>query len=187
MCWQCWGGLKDARGTQVFKTRFPVHSISCTPSSSLIPFLSPFLFFFSSICRPTPFFQAPKNPRQFFLLHLNPFLKIPNPNHDLNWSKNPNPKIMISAPECHGFDDLGTRGIFSVVGLCFQFFLLHLNPFLKIQNHFSKSQTQITISIGAKTVVGSCFLNWNKNCWITISIEAKTIVGSWFVFSGLVH
>ena len=54
-------------------------------------FLRSFSHFFFSIYRPTPFFQAPRNLRQFFLLHLNPFLKIPNPNHDLNQSKNPNP------------------------------------------------------------------------------------------------
>ena len=93
---------------------------------------------------------------------------------------------MISTPECYGFDDLGTRGIFSVVGLCFQFFLLHLNPFLKIQNHSQnpkpKSQSQSeqkllwvrVFSIKAKTVEsrsqskqkllwvrGSCFLGWS--------------------------
>ena len=49
--------------------------------------------------------------------HLNPFLKISNP-----FLKIPNPN-----------QDFDIGGIFSIVGLCFQFFL-HLNPFLKIRN-----------------------------------------------------
>ena len=96
--------------------------------------------------------------------HLNPFLKIPNPNHDLKWSKSPNPKITISALERHGFDDLDTGGIFSIVGLCFQFFLLHLNLFLKIPN-------QIKISIGAKTVF----------CGFVVHVFWAKTIGSYFL------
>ena len=103
--------------TRVLQTRFRCskstlrYSISmgchCSPSSSFVLFLFFFFFFFLSISGPVhhllPFFQAPKNPSQFFLLHLNPFLKIPNPNHDLNQSKNPNPKITVSSWVFLGF------------------------------------------------------------------------------------
>ena len=71
--------------------------------SSLRDSISIHRLFFCPSAVPLSFFQAPKNPSQFFLLHLNPFLKILNPNHNLNQSKNPNPKIMILAPKCHWF------------------------------------------------------------------------------------
>ena len=108
---------KDPRGTRVFKTRFLVHHLlpsfffsffflhfrSYSPSSSLLP----------SPQKPKPFLPSssksisqnlkPKSWSQLAKIqtpHLNPFLKIPNipnPNHDLNRSKNPNPKITISS------------------------------------------------------------------------------------------
>ena len=58
---------------------------------------------------------------------------------------------MISAPEHHGFDNLSTGGIFFVVGLCFQFFLLHLNPFRGFVFYQSKQKLL--------WVRGSCFLD----------------------------
>ena len=135
---------KNPHGNRVFKTQFPssssfvlflffLHRPFSFLSKSAIPFFSFFivLFLFFLNLPSHSLLPSPKSPRQFFLLHLNPFLKIPNPflkiqthfsksqtkNHDLNWSKNPNPKITISAPKRHGFNDLDTEGIFSIVFL----------------------------------------------------------------------
>ena len=84
---------------------------------------------------------------------------------DGRWRKSPNPKITISALERHGFDDLGTGGIFSIVGLCFQFFLLHLNLFLKIPNPNQD-------------------LNRSKNCFLWVRGSCFLGKNYWFVFSG---
>ena len=141
---------KNPHGNRVFKTQFPssssfvlflffLHRPFSFLSKSAIPFFSFFivLFLFFLNLPSHSLLPSPKSPRQFFLLHLNPFLKISNPflkiqtqthfsksqtkNHDLNRSKNPNPKITISAPKRYGFNDLDTEGIFSIVFLLWVF------------------------------------------------------------------
>ena len=75
--------------TRVYNTRFYCSKLTLIDSISMRCHYSSsssfvlFFFFSFSISGPVhhllPFFQAPQNPSQFFLLHLNPFLKIPNP------------------------------------------------------------------------------------------------------------
>ena len=67
------------------------------------------------------------------------------------------------------FDDLGTKGIFSVVGMCFKFFLLHLNPFLKIPNpnhdlNRSKNCCGFVFSQSEQKLLNHD-LNRSKNCY----------------------
>ena len=100
---------------------------SSTLSSSLV------LFFFFFICRPTPFFQPPNTQDSYSSLDSSSFSSFlpssPSSNiqthfsksqksRSQNRSKNLNPKIMISALERHGFDNLGTRAAW-VCFLCF--------------------------------------------------------------------
>ena len=91
---------------------------SSTLSSSLV------LFFFFFICRPTPFFQPPNTQDSYSSLDSSSFSSfLPSSassniqthfsksqkSRSQNQSKNLNPKIMISALERHGFDNLGTK------------------------------------------------------------------------------
>ena len=121
----------------------------------------------------------------FFFLHLPSHSLLPSPqkpkivlpSSSKSISQNPKPKSQSqmeqkSKPKNHDFN---TRApwvwrsqnwrIFSIVGLCFQFFLLHLNPFLKIPNPNHD-------------------LNRSKNCFLWVRGSCFLGKNYWFVFSG---
>ena len=70
-------------------------------------FLRSFFFFFPHLSSHS-LLPSPKNPRQFFLLHLNPFLKISNPFLKSQTQKSRSQLDQKSKPKNH---DFGTRAL----------------------------------------------------------------------------